>query len=138
MIAHGMPARRARARLASLALAAPALALGCGDAEPVRLAGGTLRATLDEYLVEPQSVSVPPGRLRLVATNEGRLSHNLRVIVPSEEPGDQPRTLGGTATALPGETVEGTVTLRPGRYELVCALANHDDLGQWGTLVVER
>ena len=28
--------------------------------------------------------------------------------------------------------------LRPGEYELVCTLTNHDDLGQWGTLVVEE
>jgi hypothetical protein len=136
MIGAEMSPGRARRRL-TLALVAPALVAGCGD-ERVRLTGGTLRATLDEYLVEPQAVSVPPGRLRLVARNEGRLSHNLRVVVPAEEPGDQPRALGGTATALPGETVEATVTLRPGRYELVCTLANHDDLGQYGTLVVER
>ena len=133
-----MPLRRARTHLAPLALVAPALLGGCGGAEPVRVTGGTLRATLDEYLVEPQDVSVPPGRLRLVARNEGRLSHNLRVVVPAEEPGDQPRTVGGTATARPGETVQATVTLRPGRYELVCTLANHDDLGQYGTLIVER
>jgi uncharacterized cupredoxin-like copper-binding protein len=32
--------------------------------------------------------------------------------------------------------VRTTVTLRPGTYELRCTLANHDDLGMYGTLVV--
>jgi plastocyanin len=129
---------RLAAHAATLALVAPALALAaCGDDEPVRLDEPVLRATLDEYRITPQEVSVAPGRLRIVARNTGRLAHDLEVIVPAEGPGEQPRELGGTPTAQPGETVEATLTLRAGEYELVCTLANHDDLGQYGTLIVE-
>ena len=136
MIAYAM----APSRAACLLLVAPALtAAGCGGHEPLRLERPVLRATLDEYRISPQDVSVAPGRLRLVATNAGRLAHNLKVVVPADEPGRQPRRLGGTPTAQPGQTVTGTVRLRrPGEYELVCTLANHDDLGQWGTLIVEQ
>ncbi len=132
MIPPAMPWRRARALLL-----VPLLA-GCAEQEPVRAERGVVRATLDEYLVAPQAVVAPPGRLRLVARNDGRQTHNLKVVVPAEEPGERPRELGGTPTAQPGQTVEGTVRLRPGSYELVCTLANHDDLGQYGTLVIER
>ena len=36
----------------------------------------------------------------------------------------------------PGERVETEFTIRPGTYRLVCTIANHDDLGQIGTLIV--
>ena len=38
----------------------------------------------------------------------------------------------------PGERAEAIkVTLLPGEYRLVCTIANHDDLGQYGTLKVQ-
>ena len=37
-----------------------------------------------------------------------------------------------------GESAEPIkVVLTPGTYRLVCTIANHDDLGQYGELVVE-
>lgn len=81
-----------------------------------------------------------PGRLRIVATNVGRLSHDAKVV--KEDRGDREapaRVLGGTPSARPGETVTFTFrALQPGRYRLACTIANHDDLGQYGTLVVSR
>lgn len=126
------------ARAACIALVAPALALaGCGQDEPVRAADGVVRLTLDEYLIAPQEVAVPTGRVRLVVRNDGRLAHDLKLVVPAEEPGDRPRELGGVPTLAPGETGRARVTVRrPAELELVCTLANHDDLGQYGTLVV--
>ncbi len=116
-------------------LVAPALG-GCTDARTSTLEGRTLRLTLDEYSITPQEVSVPAGRLTVVARNRGRLAHNVHVEVPSEEPGEQPRDLGGTRTALPGRTARAQLELEPGTYELVCKNHNHDDLGERGTLVV--
>jgi uncharacterized cupredoxin-like copper-binding protein len=38
----------------------------------------------------------------------------------------------------PGQTAAPVkVTLAPGEYRLVCTIANHDDLGQFGTLTVK-
>ena len=38
----------------------------------------------------------------------------------------------------PGETAPAIkIALQPGTYRLVCTIANHDDLGQYGTLVVK-
>ncbi len=130
----------ARAILAVLvALGLLLVASGCGS-EPVEIEGNTLRLRLDEYRILPQDFRVERGRLRIVATNVGRLTHNVKIV--RENPEDleaPPMEIGGTRTAQPGES--GRVTfeeLEPGEYRLACTIANHDDLGQYGTLIVEE
>jgi uncharacterized cupredoxin-like copper-binding protein len=113
-----------------------ALVAGCGDDAPRRLDRPVLRVRLDEYKITPQNVSVPAGRLQIIARNDGRLTHNLRIELPPKDPDEQTRQLGGTPTAHPGQTVRATVTLRPGKYRITCTIANHDDLGMYGTLIV--
>lgn len=110
---------------------------GCGgDTDPVRAPDGVVRVVLDEYKITPQDISVPAGRVRLVARNDGILTHNLAVEADERAAGSPRRQFGRTPTARPGETVRGEVTLAPGTYRLSCTLANHDDLGQFGTLQV--
>src|ERR671926_488334 len=113
-----------------------ALLAGCGDDTPRRVDRPVLRVRLDEYKITPQDVSVPAGRLQIVARNDGRLTHNLRIELPPKDPDEQTRQLGGTPTAHPGQTVRATVTLRPGKYRITGTIANHDDLGMYGTLIV--
>jgi plastocyanin len=136
-MARPMPLRPAR--LAALAIALAALP-GCGGDPPVTIDTRTLSVELDEYRIVPQDARVRPGRLRITATNVGRLTHNVKVVRP--DPGDSEapaRELGGTPTAQPGDTVSFTFErLRPGRYRMVCTISNHDDLGQYGDLIVER
>jgi plastocyanin len=129
-----------RTRLALSLLAASAVLSACGD-EPVAVEGRQLQIRLDEYRIEPQNLKVAEGRLRIVATNVGRLTHNLKVV--KQDPDDLealPEEIGGTRTAQPGETTTITFEdLAPGKYRLVCTLGNHDDLGQYGSLeVVEQ
>ena len=127
--------------LLSAVLASAVLALaGCGDEEPVRADGRELRVELDEFRVIPQNSVVSSGRLRIVATNVGRLPHNLKVVREDEEDREAPPTeLGGTGTAQPGETATFTfANLDPGEYRVVCTITNHDDLGQYGDLIVEE
>jgi plastocyanin len=122
-------------------LVTAALLAGCGD-EPVRIESRTLSIKLDEYRLMPQDVVVEAGRLRLVATNVGRTTHNLKVVKrDAEDLESLPEEIGGTRTAQPGES--DTITfeakdLPPGEYRMVCTIANHDDLGQYGTLIVEE
>ncbi len=133
-----MPPPRARL-LAPVApaLAAAVLLAGCaGGGDPVTVEGRTLRVRLTEYQLEPQDVRVRAGRLRLVAVNRGRLTHNVRL--EREDPDDRERPgeeLGGTRTSQPGDDVSGTIAnLPPGEYRMFCSIANHDDLGMYGTL----
>jgi len=131
-----LPARRAL--FGALLAAAIVLATGCSDDAPVREEEPVVRVTLDEYAITPQDVSVPSGRVELVARNIGRLTHNLQIEVPPKDPDAQTETLGETPTAQPGTTVDATVDLKPGTYLMRCSLANHDDLGMTGTLIVRR
>ena len=126
-------------------LAALALALGgglaaCGEDDPVRIEERTLRVELDEFRIIPEDVSVASGRLRIVATNIGRLTHNLKVVKEDEQDREAPPTeIGGTGTAQPGETATFTFDdLPPGEYRIVCTITNHDDLGQYGELIVRQ
>ena len=72
--------------------------------------------------------------------NTGRLTHNLAVQEPDGPDGKPVDLPGGrTATMQPGETAEPIkLALAPGEYRLVCTIANHDDLGQYGVLKVQR
>jgi hypothetical protein len=122
------------------ALSAAALVLaGCGGEDTVRSERPLLRVALDEYRIVPQDVSVRPGRLKFVARNAGRLTHNLVVQIPAGKPGEEPTEIGRVATMQPGQTAEAIkLTLLPGTYRLVCTIANHDDLGQYGELKVQE
>jgi plastocyanin len=124
--------------LVALALACAALG-ACGGQDPVTIETRTLQVKLDEYRIMPQNANVRPGVLRIQATNVGRLTHNLKVVRLNRSDRElPPDELGGTPTAQPGDTVTFTFRhLKPGTYRMVCTISNHDDLGQYGDLVVE-
>src|SRR4051794_41908710 len=82
--------------LAALTVAA-ALA-GCGADTPYTPArGGTLRLRLDEYRILPERITIPAGRVDIVARDVGRVTHNL-AGVPVYPP---PRGGGGEKEAPP-------------------------------------
>lgn len=124
---------------ATLALLVAALG-GCGNDDVFRTDRPIVRVTLDEYRIVPQNVVVKPGRLKFTVRNTGRLTHNLAVQIPEGPDGKPVDVPGGrTETMQPGETGEPIkVTLAPGTYRLVCTIANHDDLGQYGELKVQE
>jgi uncharacterized cupredoxin-like copper-binding protein len=118
-------------------MAACVAAAGCGDPAPVAVHNRTVGLRLDEYRILPKVVSAPAGSLRLIARNDGILTHNVAVETIPDDPSAQPTVLVRTRTLHPGERDIQTVTVKPGRYRLVCTIANHDDLGQTGTLIVK-
>ena len=130
-----MPPAQSPAQRTLICLLVAALTIGlagCWGGETAVLKERVVTVTLDDYAIMPQDISVREGRIRFVASNAGRLTHNLRI--EDLEEGTEP--LGGTDTAQPGDTVRTTVDLAPGTYRLRCSLANHDDLGMYGTLTV--
>jgi uncharacterized cupredoxin-like copper-binding protein len=113
------------------------LLAGCGSAKEVVATDSTVHLRVDEYRLLPQKVRVAGPNVRLVLTDDGRLTHNVKVYSTTQvDEEDKPILLGGTNTAHPGETVSGTIRLKPGRYRLACSIANHDDLGEHGILIV--
>ncbi len=135
-------------RIAPLPLAIAALGCGlagCGGGRAEAVRNHTIGLRLDEYRIIPQRISAPAGPLRIIVRNRGVLTHNLAVLTIPSDPEAQPKVLGRTPTVHPGERADEwvvgghrrqTLDLRPGRYRLACTLANHDDLGQFGTLIV--
>jgi uncharacterized cupredoxin-like copper-binding protein len=108
-----------------------ALALGgCGEpAPPVDARGGRVEIVLDDFLLEPQRVRARAGRLTFAVSNRGRLAHNFRVRGRDGEPVQ-------ITTLLPGDGASESVRLRRGDYKMLCTVANHEQLGMTGRLVV--
>jgi uncharacterized cupredoxin-like copper-binding protein len=130
-----------RSQLMAALLAVPAIVLGgCGDDDVFRTDRPVLRVALDEYRIVPQNVVVKPGRTKLIVRNTGRLTHNLAIQTPDGPDGKPVDIPGGrVGTMQPGETGEPIkVMLEQGEYRLVCTIANHDDLGQYGDLKVQK
>jgi uncharacterized cupredoxin-like copper-binding protein len=128
-------------RLPGALILAAVLALlsGCGGPDPVRADGGTIRLRIDEYRMLPREIRVTGPKVRIVMTDRGILTHNVKVFSTTEvDAEDKPIEIGtGTPTAHPGETMTSEVfDLKPGRYRLACSIANHDDLGEHALLIV--
>jgi plastocyanin len=110
---------------------------GCGgddDEEPSRSAtvnpNSTLEVTGDEYSFDPARVVVRgAGPLTIRLRNAGDLAHNLRLERAGED-------VGGTPTFPGGETQSGRVNLEHGRYEMICTVGDHAELGMTGELEV--
>jgi len=130
-----------RSRLAAACLAPCAIALtGCGEPGTFRTERPILRIELDEYRIRPQNISARPGKIKIVVRNTGRLTHNLVIQVPPEEVDEKPEPVEGARvlSMQPGAAAPPIkVTLAPGIYRIVCTIANHDDLGQYGELKIE-
>src|SRR5437762_8473071 len=119
-----------RVTLLLVALAA-LLAGGCGaEVAYTKAPDRRVAVRLDEYRVLPEHIEVRAGRVTLVARNDGRLTHNL-AVVQFKRPlaGEEEKGYGKpTKTLFPGEAGQTTVALQPGKYRLVCTIANHDNL----------
>ena len=110
--------------LALLALA------GCGSAgAPVKADDRRAQITLDDYTIRPQDLTVKSGKLTVTVSNEGRLGHTFRIR-------GRNKNVLAFETLQPGETKSRTFRLGRGTYTMYCALANHEELGMYGTLVV--
>ena len=119
------------ARCLKLVLAAALLA-GCGGAQDhVRARDGRVSIRLDDFSIRPQSVRAPAGSpVTFAIVNRGRLPHTFRV--------EDERLRVEQSTLKPGASATVTARLPRGRYRMFCAIANHEELGTYGTLVITR
>jgi uncharacterized cupredoxin-like copper-binding protein len=128
-------------RLTLLLVALAAIpAAGCGAVAYSRAPDRRVEVRLDEYRVLPEHIEVRAGRVTLIARNSGRLTHNLAVVQFARPLGNEQEKQYGkpTKTLFPGQSAQTTVELKPGKYRLVCTIANHDNLGQYAELKVVR
>ena len=112
------------------AVLAAAVLGGCGGAEPAASArDGRIAITLDDYFISPQEVRARTGRITFAVTNRGRVGHNFRV---RDEDGERVQV----TTLLPGDSATEPADLPRGEYTMVCTVANHEELGMSGRLIV--
>jgi len=103
---------------------------GCGGAEPAASArDGRIAITLDDYFISPQEVRADAGPITFAVTNGGRVGHNFRV---RDEHGERV----AVTTLLPGDSGTEAAHLPRGAYKMLCTVANHEELGMSGRLVV--
>ncbi len=111
-----------------------ATAVGAAAAPPMLGARGPQRVQVTalefEYRLSRMSIRQGPALIELV--NYGEDEHDLMI-----------RRVGGTRTwklrkLLPGTRATLSLRLRPGRYRLWCAVADHSGRGMRATLRVRR
>ncbi len=87
-----------------------------------------VRVSLDEFTIRLSS-TIPAGETTFVITNRGSVSHSFVIVGADAE-------ASLDAPVRPGQTVELTVDLPAGTYQILCPVANHDSLGMTRELVV--
>ncbi len=121
-------------------LLAVVLALGCGKEEKAGGEGGAatlgsgepLRVVGTEYSFDPAAVVLNgAGELEVRLRNGGSLAHNLKLRRDGEE-------VGGTPSLPAGKSGSATVRVSPGRYEMLCTVGDHAELGMTGELQVKE
>jgi hypothetical protein len=135
---HSLPGSSAH-RPATLALLGSLTLLlsSCGS-HLVRVDSSVLRLRVDEYSITPDKVQMHPGRIKIVAVNTGILTHDVKVETVKHNQNGSAVIIGGTGVLQPGDRLTSEkLTLAPGTYKLIDTIANHADLGDYGTLIVK-
>ena len=128
---------KALAALLSVCTILAATACSEDEAEPGRSVTvrpeETIDIRADEYRFDPARILVKSAgrniRLRVVLDNRGTLAHNLHVR-------DGERTIAGLRSFPPGEKRPLAANLRPGEYDFICTVADHEELGMVGQLEI--
>lgn len=111
------------------AVAALLLTSRGGDGGDARAADRRVTVVLDDFRFKPQTIRARPGRLTLALEGRGRLGHNLHLRKGG-------RVVTKIKTLKPGARRTKTVELTRGDYRMFCSIANHEELGMYGTIAV--
>ena len=101
----------------------------------------TVKASLGEYFIKLDKSSIPPGSVRFDVSNDGKIEHEFVVIktnlAPDKLPvkgGEANEDVGPSPGEIPsvktGKKKQLDVTLKPGKYVLICNLPGHYKAGQ--------
>jgi uncharacterized cupredoxin-like copper-binding protein len=102
---------------------------------------------LKEFTLTPAVKTTKSGKVTFVVTNLGKLEHEMVVMKTNVPPGKLPlnaknrvpeKSIVGEAGDIePGQTKKLTLTLKSGKYVLLCNLAGHYKAGQYAGLTVK-
>jgi uncharacterized cupredoxin-like copper-binding protein len=120
-----------------------AVALAAFAAVPLASGGGTnasVNVTLKEFKVIPSVKSVKAGKVTFIVKNTGKVMHEMVVVKSTKAPGSLAGTgkeasekgsVGEVPDVKAGKGGKLTVTLKPGKYVLLCNLPGHYKAGQY-------
>lgn len=133
--------RRTLVLITGLAVALLALAGFSGrSGDDARAAASTVTVRLKEWKVIPSVASVRAGKVTFVARNLGQLDHNLVVLRTNLAPGKLPTVgarakeigrVGKTPVFSPGQARRLALTLKAGKYVLICNVPGHYKAGMF-------
>jgi plastocyanin len=89
----------------------------------------TSAVSMKEYEFDPSDVTAKQDST-ITVENKGKIAHNLTV----EEGG---KKVAGTSTFLGGKSEKLKVSLKPGKYTMLCTVPGHEQLGMKGTFTVK-
>ena len=125
--------------VASLGLAA-FIGPSTSDARSAASTASTVTVRLKEWKVVPSVASVRAGKITFVARNVGQLDHNLVVLRTKLAPGKLPVVgasaeevgrVGKTPVFSPRQTRRLALTLKAGKYVLICNVPGHYKAGMF-------
>ncbi|MGH2453516.1 MAG: cupredoxin domain-containing protein [bacterium] len=92
----------------------------------------TVQIKAEEFRFTPKDVTLRPGEVIFSVKNDGAIEHNFAI---EDSTG---KKVAGIASILPEKTDQLRVTLRPGKFVIVCDLPGHKDAGMRGTLTIQE
>jgi plastocyanin len=116
-------------------LACALLFSACGS-HLVTVDSSEVRLRIDEFNITPQTVQVHAGRIKIAVVNVGVATHDVEVRADHTQKNGDPIPYNVPTVLKPGESTTFKVLLKPGHYKLLDTVANHADLGDYGTLIV--
>jgi len=108
--------------------------------------GGPVAVQLKEFKVVPTPKSVTAGKVVFTVKNVGKIEHELVVVKTNKAPGSlagsgskasETGTVGEVGGLKAGKTAKLTLTLKAGKYVLLCNLPGHYKAGQYTAFVVK-
>jgi uncharacterized cupredoxin-like copper-binding protein len=120
-----------------------ALVLATLVAVPLALGSGartSVNVRLKEFKILPSAPSVQAGKVTFTVKNVGKVTHEFVVVRTNKAPGSLAGTgneasekgsVGEVADVKPGKGGTLTVTLKAGKYVLLCNLPGHYKAGQY-------
>jgi len=139
-----MLTRRRRAAAGVAVATALAVGLGAASVAPAR-SQAPVKVTLSEWKLVPSAMSVAAGKVTFQVQNAGKVQHEF-VVLRTDEHHHRIQVKQGKAVekgrqgeipkVAPGQARSLTLSLKPGKYVLICNLLGHYKAGQYAALRV--
>jgi uncharacterized cupredoxin-like copper-binding protein len=122
------------------AFAVSAVLIGAATAAPTASTAKVVNVKLTEMKILPSAKSVKAGKVTFKVKNVGKSLHEMVVVRSNLPPGKLPvknheaseaGSIGEVADLHAGKSGTLTVTMKPGKYILICNITGHYEAGMY-------